>query len=84
VTEVLEWRVRYRRSGWKPGSGAKLVRFYRREAADAYAAKLCSGGRPDLSPLEYVHVEHRRVSRWEEQHDQPQAQPDQPAEEATT
>jgi hypothetical protein len=61
---IVEWRVRYRRTAWGPGSGAKAVKFGRRELADAYAAKLQSGGRPDLSPLEYVRVEERTASRW--------------------
>jgi hypothetical protein len=64
IEPILEWRVRYRRTAWKPGSGDRRVKFGRRELADAYAAKLQSGGRPDLSPLEYVHVEERTVSRW--------------------
>jgi hypothetical protein len=62
---TIEYRVKYRRTAWRPGSGAKLVRFRRRDAAEGYAAKLQSGGRPDLSPLEYLVVEHRTVSRWQ-------------------
>jgi hypothetical protein len=60
---TAEYRVRYKRSAWQPGSD-RVRKFRTHQAAAAFVAKLHAGGRPDLSPLEFVHVERRRVSRW--------------------
>lgn len=60
-----EWRVVYRRHGWRP-STSDQVRVYETEhSAWTYAERLFAGGRPDLRPLKYVRVERRPVGPWE-------------------
>lgn len=59
-----EWRVTWRRIGWRATSDSKSRVFARRHDARRFLAKLLGDDRPDLSQVE-VHVSRREVGPWE-------------------
>jgi hypothetical protein len=64
----VEYVVRYRRRWWRK---AQFRPFQSEPHTGRFAAKLQSGGRPDLAPLVELRIEQRTVGSWQPVEDGP-------------
>lgn len=60
-----EYRVTWRRTGWRRTTADKSRTFGRRFDCDRFVRKLRDDGRRNLSDLELVKVDRRPVGGWE-------------------
>ncbi len=56
-----QYRTRWRRSGWGPGTSNKSRTFAHRRDALAFWRRLNDGRRPDLQPLAFAVLEVREI-----------------------
>ena len=61
AVQHYEWRVVWRRGEWAEATWSNRV-FQRERGARSFATRLQNDERTDLSPLQYVFVERRRIA----------------------
>lgn len=65
MTQRHEYRVTWRRAGWRQSTANKTRTFDRRFDCDRFVNKLRDGRRSDLTRLELLRIDRRPVGRWE-------------------